>query len=77
MSVTTSPQTGRYRATGLSKVMEEQGRKRRWLARRVGISEPYLSRIIAGDKTIDRARGERIGALLGVPFFLLFEFAER
>jgi hypothetical protein len=77
MDVIPAPQTGRYRATGLGKVLEEQGRKRRWLARRVGISEPYLSRIIAGDKTIDRARGERIGALLGVPFFLLFEFADR
>ncbi len=76
MSVTANRQSNRYRATGLGKVLEEQGRKRRWVARRVGISEPYLSRIIAGDKTIDRARGERIGALLGVPFFLLFEFAD-
>ena len=58
------------------RVIDEQGRKRRWLAERVGVSEAYLSLIIAGSRTVDRALGERIGALLGVPFFLLFEIAE-
>jgi hypothetical protein len=67
--------TERYRATELGQVIDAQGRKRRWVADRVGISESYLSRIIAGEKTIDRARGERIGSLLGVPFFVLFEVA--
>lgn len=66
----------RYRATGLGEVIDAQGRKRRWVADRVGMSEAYLSMIISGERTVDRGQGERIGALLGVPFFLLFEFAQ-
>lgn len=68
--------TERYRAVRLGEVIDAQGRKRRWVADRVGMSEAYLSMIISGERTVDRAQGERICALLGVPFFLLFEFAK-
>jgi hypothetical protein len=76
MVITGVVQAERYRATGLGEVIDEQGRKRRWLADRVGVSEAYLSMIISGMRTVDRSLGERIGALLGVPFFLLFELAK-
>ncbi len=62
----------RYVATHLGDVLESQGRKQCWLAGRIGVSGGYISLIIAGERTVDRATGERIAALLGVPFFLLF-----
>lgn len=67
----------RYVATNLAAVLEAQGRKRTWLAERVGVSEALLYKIVAGAKTADRALGERIAASLGVPFGVLFEFRER
>ena len=67
----------RYVATNLAAVLEAQGRKRTWLAERVGVSEALLYKIVAGTKTADRALGERIAAALGVPFGVLFEFRER
>jgi transcriptional regulator with XRE-family HTH domain len=62
----------RYMATHLGDVLESQGRKQRWLAERIGVSGAYVSLIIAGERTVDRETGERIAALLDVPFFLLF-----
>lgn len=64
--------TPRYVATNLDAVLACQGRKQCWLAGRLGFSAAYLSLIVGGERTVDRATGERIAALLGVPFFLLF-----
>jgi transcriptional regulator with XRE-family HTH domain len=66
----------RYRATHLGAVLECQGRKQRWLAERLGVSGGYISLIVAGERTVDRAQGEQIAALLDVPFFLLFKIGE-
>jgi transcriptional regulator with XRE-family HTH domain len=75
MSRVTSNQ--RYVATHLGAVLESQGRKQCWLAGRIGVSGGYISLIIAGERTVDRATGERIAALLGVPFFLLFTIGQQ
>src|SRR3954453_6864269 len=64
----------RYVATAnLAAVLEVQGRKQAWLARRLGISTSLLCLIIGGAKTVDRARGQQIADALGVPFRLLFK----
>ena len=67
----------RYVATHLGDVLESQGRKQCWLAGRIGVSGGYVSLIIAGERTVDRETGERIAALLGVPFFLLFSLGKQ
>ena len=67
----------RYRATHLGAVLECQGRKQCWLAERIGVSGGYVSLIIAGERTVDREQGERIAALLDVPFFLLFSLGRQ
>ena len=68
----------RYAATdALDAVLQEQGRKRRWLADRIGVSESWSSHVMAGRHTLDRDQGERIAAILGVPFFVLFALHER
>jgi transcriptional regulator with XRE-family HTH domain len=67
----------RYVATHLGDVLESQGRKQCWLAGRIGVSGGYVSLIIAGERTVDRETGERIAALLGVPFFLLFALGKQ
>ena len=68
----------RYVATGaLEAVLEEQGRKRRWLADRIGVSESWISHVLAGRHTVDRTQGERVAGILGVPFFVLFALRER
>jgi transcriptional regulator with XRE-family HTH domain len=67
----------RYLATHLGDVLESQGRKQCWLAERIGVSGGYVSLIISGERTVDRETGERIAALLGVPFFLLFSLGQQ
>lgn len=67
----------RYVATHLGEVLDAQGRKRTWLAARAGVTGGYVSLVIAGERTVDRGMGERIAALLDVPFFLLFELGNR
>jgi transcriptional regulator with XRE-family HTH domain len=68
----------RYEATdAFEAVLEKQGRKRRWLADQVGVSESLISHVLAGRHTVDRGQGERIAATLGVPFFVLFALRER
>ena len=64
-------------ATNLAAVIEAQGRRRNWLAERVGVSEALLYKIVAGTKTADRELAERIAGELGTPLFLLFEFRDR
>jgi transcriptional regulator with XRE-family HTH domain len=77
MSGATTSGNRRYVATNLADVIEAQGRKRNWLAERVGVSEALLYKIVLGTKTADRALGERIADALGVPFLVLFEIRER
>ena len=67
----------RYLATNLGHVLESQGRKQCWLAERVGVSGAYVSLIVGGERTVDRATGELIATLLDVPFFLLFTLGEQ
>jgi plasmid maintenance system antidote protein VapI len=67
----------RYRATHLGEVLDEQGRKRSWLAERAGVTASYVTMIISGERTVDQVLGDRIAALLDVPFFLLFELRVR
>lgn len=62
----------RFVATHLGAVLACQGRTQVWLAARLGRSPAAVSLIVAGARTVDRATGEQIAALLGVPFFLLF-----
>ena len=47
----------------LEAVLEEQGRKRRWLADRIGVSESHISHVLAGRHTVDREEGERIAGI--------------
>jgi transcriptional regulator with XRE-family HTH domain len=78
MNGTTNVNSGaRYVSTNLAAVLEAQGRMRRWLAERVGVSESLISKVLARTKTVDQALGERIADVLGVPFSVLFEFHER
>ena len=67
----------RYVATHLGAVLESQGRKQCWLAGRIGVSGGYVSLIVAGERTVDRATGERIASLLGVPLYLLFALGQQ
>ena len=59
-------------ATHLEAVLQCRGRKQGWLVAHLGVSAAAVSLLVAGARTVDRATGERIAALLGVPFSLLF-----
>jgi plasmid maintenance system antidote protein VapI len=63
-----------YRAKGIAPLLDQQGRKQRWLAAQVGVSESHLSRVISGERLISRESAERIAAALDTSLFLLFEF---
>ena len=58
-------------ATHLEAVLQCRGRKQGWLVAHLGVSAAAVSLLVAGARTVDRATGERIAALLGVPFFAL------
>jgi transcriptional regulator with XRE-family HTH domain len=63
-----------FRATKLASVMDAQGRKARWLATEVGISESHLSRVLKGERLISEPLANKIADKLQMPLFLVFEF---
>lgn len=65
--------TTRLRATHLKSVFDGQGRQLKWLSKRVDLSEPFMSRVISGERTIGADKAQLIAEALGVPLFLLFE----
>ena len=69
--------TPRYVGTRIGAALAAQGRKRRWLADLLGVSESYLSRVISGERTMPEPMARRTAAALGVDFSLHFELHER
>lgn len=53
--------------------MDEQGRKRTWLARKVGVSESFIRFILSGERTVSPELAEQISTTLGVPLFFAFD----
>lgn len=64
--------TERYTAHAVIPTVRKQGRNVAWLSREVGISRQYMSDVAHGHIPVRRELAERIGAVLGVPFFVLF-----
>lgn len=56
----------------LAAVLEVQGRKQAWLAKRLEISRSLFCLIMGGAKVVTRPRGQQIADALGVPLKLLF-----
>lgn len=54
-------------------MFNSQGRKLQWLASKAGLSEPFTSRVIRGERTIGEEKAQRIAEALGTPLFLIFE----
>ncbi len=57
--------------TPLKRLLRDEGRKQSWLAERVGIAQPALSRIVNG-LHCDRETREAIAAALGRPVVDVF-----
>ena len=68
--------TERVTATGLRQLVDERGIKHAWLARRIGVSRPHLSRVMNGRRTIAADKAAHVCELLGVPFSFAFESAD-
>ena len=67
----------RFKATeGLATTLVTQGRKQRWLANQLGISDGQMSRVLSGEKTMPEELANKAASLLQVPFFLLFELTD-
>lgn len=66
----------RLRATALANVYRSQGRKLSWISRKAGLSEPFTSRVIRGERTIALSKAQLMADALGAPLFLLFESTE-
>lgn len=67
----------RYIGTRIAPVLQVQGRKARWLAARVGVSESMISKIAAGDRFAGEELASRIAEVLGVEIGMLFELHDR
>ena len=55
----------------LSETLREQGRNHRWLARQVGISEGYVSKMCHGARPITDTLAVEMARALGIPASLL------
>lgn len=62
-----------FRANEIERLLREQGRKARWLAEQVGISESHLSRIVSGERRISESLAAQIAQAINAPLFLAFE----
>lgn len=58
--------------TRLAEVLDEQGRRRDWLAERAGVSPALVTLIAQGKRSPSPEFRERAAAALGVPETLLF-----
>ena len=56
----------------LTATLETQGRSARWLAKRVGVSPAYITRVIQGERTASSEFKGKVAEALGVPESLLF-----
>ncbi len=65
-----------YRATGLSEVLVSEGRKARWLAEQLGVSESHLSRVVNRERKTTGLLAKKVADILNRPLFLLFELTE-
>ena len=68
--------TAQYRATNVIPTIREQGRSVAWLARQIGLSRQYVSDIAHGHMAVREDVARRVGAALGVPFFVLFDVSD-
>lgn len=66
----------RFQATHLAAILDDQGRKRSWLAKRVGISSEWLRQILNEQAYLSEELAVRIAEALGVPLFLAFDLAD-
>lgn len=65
-----------FKANEIDRLLAEEGRKSRWLANQVGISESHLSRIVSGERRISESLAKRIAEAIGAPLFLAFELTD-
>lgn len=65
--------TPRYRATGLARVLDEQGRRRDWFARQLGVSPTTVTLMIAGKRTASDQHVRIAARVLDSPLDRLFE----
>jgi len=64
----------RYIATPfLRQQIVDQGRRADWLAQQAGLSKSFLSKVMAGQKTISEVDARVLTALLHADFGVLFE----
>lgn len=68
--------SARYRATGLEIALDAQGRRRDWLADQMDVSGGYITAVIKGRKTVNRATAEKISKVVGAPIFWLFDMSD-
>ena len=54
------------------RVLEDQGRRQTWLARRIGVNAEHLNRVIRGNRPASAHFRQACALALGVPQDLLF-----
>lgn len=67
----------RYYATNLAAILEEQGRRKDWLASEAGISPALVTLLLSGERRASEEVARRIAKALGVPLFLAFDVHNR
>lgn len=67
----------RYYGANLGVALKDQGRSKRWLAYRLGVSESYVGKVIQGRRTFPEPLAIRAAEVLGLAFSLHFELRGR
>lgn len=67
----------RLDGTKIKPVVDAQGRRHDWIAASLGVPEYTVTRWFNGTTGMPEDDAVRLLQLLGVPFYLVFEFQER
>jgi plasmid maintenance system antidote protein VapI len=63
------------RATARLGEVVAQGRKPRWLASQIGVSESHLSRVVSGERRLQLTKAEALADLLRVDLADVFDLS--
>lgn len=66
--------SGKTQGDLIAETLSSQGRKQKWLAAQIGVTESFMSKVIAGHRRLQPQAAARVAEVLGLPLFLLSDF---
>lgn len=58
---------------GLRAALDDRGLRYSWVAERIGVSRPFFSMVLGGERKLGVERARHLADLIGADFFSLFD----